>query len=151
MANTNYTDLLDPTNLENWLFNISETDSDSTIRTAAKKIIPVISGNRIIPSWPYYDRLFLKYKFKLVTIKDVSTSSGFNLTLYSFTLSQEKFIGKVKPVDCGCNPVVIDDAPVTPTPLPLPTITPTPTATGTPTPTPTITLTPTPTRCRSWS
>jgi hypothetical protein len=93
MALVNYTYLLDQNNLISWLTSISETDPNPTIRTAAKKIAFNVSGNKIIESWYYYNELYKKYQFKLVTI---NTINGFNVVLYSYTNQGEKFIGSVK-------------------------------------------------------
>lgn len=145
-----YKSLLEKRNFINWLRNISlyESDDNASIKQAANQLLSLIEGDYPIPATPFYEGLYLKYKFKLFSTK---TDSGEKNVLYSYDGQNLKAVGIIqKQTSKRILPNPIVTASVTPTPsiTVTPTVTPTPSVTPSVTPTvtvtPSVTLTPTP-------
>lgn len=115
MANTNYTDLLFKDNFISWINAIASNDSDATIKTAAKEISTNVSTDTAVAPKPYYNALYNKYQFKILSTK---INGAIGSALYSFVGQKQKLIGTIQK-----NPVVKTVTPPTPVP-PAPTPTP---------------------------
>lgn len=114
MANTNYTDLLFKDNFISWINAIASNDSDATIKTAAKEISTNVSTDTAVAPKPYYDALYKKYKFKILSTK---INGAIGSALYSFVGQKQKLIGTIQK-----NPVVKTVTPPAPVPsAPTPT------------------------------
>lgn len=136
MATPDYKSLLEKRNFIQWLTTISlyESDDNSSIKQAAKELLGLIEGDYPIPSNPFYEGLYLKYKFKLFTTK---TDNGEKNVLYSYDGENLKAIGILqKQTSKRIFPPPI----VTASPTPTPSVTVTPTISVTPSITPSITL-----------
>jgi len=88
-----YNQLLDENYLVSFLNGISANDTNPTIKTAAKNLAFIITGNKIIPNYPYYNELYKKYQFKL---QNVNTNDGLKIVVYSWVGQNIKFIGQSK-------------------------------------------------------
>jgi len=93
MNSPDYKSLLNLETLATWLEDISDSDSNSTIRASAKQIAYQVRGNKVIFNYPYYTQLFQKYKFKLI---NNTTSDGLGIVLYSLYGLKQKLIGLVQ-------------------------------------------------------
>jgi hypothetical protein len=106
---TNYTQLLTEEGLISFLNGIAESEKNQTIKTAAKNLSFVLSGNKVIPNFPYYNELYKKYNFKLV---NVNSTDGLKVSVYSLIGQNINFIGQVQNKIIGTPVIVNQNSPV---------------------------------------
>ena len=81
MSKIDYNSLLIKENFVAWMLSIATDDPNPTIRQSAKQIGYEVNGNAIIAPKPYYNALYLKYKFKVIPVQ---TNVGIKVQLYKF-------------------------------------------------------------------
>lgn len=94
MIEINYNQCLIAQNFYNFINDISQLDPDKNIRESAKEIAYSFTGNNtLLTNNPKYNKLYLKYKFKVST---ESTNDGYKLTLYRYSEKKQQLVGLIE-------------------------------------------------------